>query len=185
MRAGLIVFAFLLGTFSEIVFGVDSCQSQIPKSLEVAVRVNFSGYRTPFETDNSPADVQFNKSNNGTGCLGVAVADFDGDKKTDYLLGLTAIKGKNGLAVIALSKASGWRFYKIRSWAEDARERQYVEIVKPGIYKRTESLDVALERGERNAMRCLSYGALVGSVESTGVVYCKAKDKWFHVWVSD
>jgi hypothetical protein len=163
----------------------DACQAQIPSDLAAAVAASFPGYRTPFETDNLPEDVEYSRTHGGNGCLGVAVADFNGDRRKDFLLGLTALKGESGLGVVALATKSGWRFQEIRTWAEDARIRQYVEAVKPGKYDRTEALEGPLDIGERDSLQCSHWGALVGRTESTGIVYCYVGGQLAYVWVSD
>jgi hypothetical protein len=186
MQAAAAFLLIVVGTCAQAAQRADSCQAQIPKTLATAVAAAFAGYRTPLETDNLPEDIEYNRAHGGTGCLGVAVADFNGDHAKDYLLGLTAVEGDSGLAVIALSSKSGWRFHKIRSWVEDVRNRQYVAAVKPGKHDRTEALDgPPLDTGERVSMRCPRWGALVGATESTGVVYCYMDGQWPHVVVSD
>lgn len=176
---------FLVAALSAKAAPADSCETQIPKALASAISGNFPGFRAPRETDNLQEDVKFDKSRGGKGCLGVAIADFDGDGKKDILLGLTALSGPTGLAVIALTRKSGWQFQQIKSWTEGARLRQYVSAVKPGNYLRTEAIDAPLEEGERGSMQCRYAGALVGATEATGIVYCYINSKWLYVWVSD
>jgi hypothetical protein len=164
----------------------DACQAQIPRTLARAVAATFPGYRAPLETDNAPEDIRYSQTHGGAGCLGVAIADFDGEGKSDYLLGLTAVKGRGGLAVLAFPGRSGsWRFQKIRSGAEDARFLQYVEVVKPGTYIRAKSRTAPLGPGEKESVDCPHWGALVGTLEAAGVVYCYRDGRWVHVWVSD
>jgi len=128
--------------------------------------------------------MKIDKSHGGTGCLGVGIADFTGDGKKDYVIGLTSVKGGKGLVVIALPKKGGWNFQKIISGAEDARYRQYVEAVKPGRYERPPELTAPLAPGEKASMDCENWGALVGAVQQTGIVYCYDHGKWSHGWVS-
>ncbi|HUD25399.1 MAG TPA: hypothetical protein VMQ45_06925 [Burkholderiaceae bacterium] len=163
----------------------DACQAQIPRSLERALAAAFPGYRTPLEFDNVLEDIQRNRSRGGTGCLGVAMADFTGEGKKDYVIGLTARKGSSGLAVIALPKKGGWNFKKITSWTEDARYQQYVDVVEPGQHDRTTEVTAALGPGEKRSMDCPNWGALVGTVRATRIVYCYDEGRWSHVWVSD
>jgi hypothetical protein len=163
----------------------DACQAQIPRSLERALAAAFPGYRTPLEFDNAPDDIQHNRSRGGNGCLGVAVADFTGEGKKDYVIGLTARTGSSGLAVIALPRKGGWNFRKITSFTEDARYLQYVDVVEPGRYERTTAVTAALGPGEKRSMDCPNWAAAVGTVESTRIVYCYDEGRWSHVWVSD
>jgi hypothetical protein len=163
----------------------DSCQAQIPRSLANALTAAFPGYRTPLETDNAPEDIKYNRAHGGTGCLGVGIADFTGEGKRDYLIGLSALKGSAGLAVVALPHKGGWHFQRIRSWAEDARYRQYVDVVEPGRYERTKAATAPLGSGEKQSLDCPYHGALIGTLEATRIVYCYEEGRWFHVWVSD
>jgi hypothetical protein len=162
----------------------DACQAQIPRSLERALAAAFPGYRTPLEFDNAPDDIQRNRAQGGTGCLGVAIADFTGEGKKDYVIGLTARKGSGGLAVVALPRKGGWNFKKINSWSEDARYLQYVDVVQPGRYERTTAVTAALGSGEQRSIDCANWGALVGTAGATGVVYCFDGSRWAHVWVT-
>jgi len=136
------------------------------------------------EYDNAPEDIKYSQSHGGNGCLGVATADFTGEGKKDYLIGLTARKGSKGLAVIAMPRKGGWNFRRISSWTEDARYRQYVDVVKPGRHDRAKAMTAPLAPGEKQSMECTNWGALVGAVEATGIVYCYDQGRWSHVWVS-
>ena len=163
----------------------DSCSKSVPQSLASAAKLAFPGYRMPREIDNLPEDIKYNRRHGGSGCLGVAAADLNGDSRRDYVLGLAAKTGAEGLAVIALSDKEGWKFQKIRSWTEDTRARMYVSTVKPGKHERTASRDGPLEVGERESIQCPRRGALVGATESTGIVYCYINNQWPYVWVSN
>ena len=162
----------------------DSCQAQIPRSLADALAAAFPGYRTPLETDNAPEDIQYSQAHGGSGCLGVANADFTGEGKKDYLLGLTALKGGRGMAVVALPRRGGWRFQPVRSGVEDSRVRQYVDVTQPGPHERAPSLTAPLATSERRSLDCPHWGARVGSVEGGGIVYCYVGGQWLHVRVS-
>ncbi len=162
----------------------DSCQAQIPRSLSDVLAKTFPGYRAPLEYDNAPDDIAKNRSESGTGCLGVGIADFTGEEKKQYVLGLTALKGSGGLAVIALPRKGGWHFQKIRSGSEDARFRQFVEVVEPGRYQRSKSDRAALGPDERPLLDCPNSGARVGILGVSSVVYCFIDGRWLHVRIS-
>jgi hypothetical protein len=185
MRIAAAVLLFLLGAHANGQPRPDSCQAQIPRSLADTLTAAFPGYRTPLETDNAPEDIQYNQAHGGTGCLGVGTGDFTGEGKKDYLIGLSALKGSAGLAVVALPRKGGWQFQRIRSWAEEARYRQYVEVVESGRYERTQGATARLGPGEKQWMDCSHSGAMVGTVEATAIVYCYEGGRWLHVWVSD
>lgn len=185
MQIAAVVFLVLLGARANAQPRPDSCQAQIPRSLANALSAAFPGYRTPLETDNAPEDIQYSQVHGGNGCLGVATADLTGEGKKDYLLGLSALRGSGGLVVIALPRKGGWRFQRIRSWVEDARYRQYVEVVEPGRFDRTKARNTPLGLGERQSLDCPHWAARVGAIESTAIVYCFKDGQWLHVWVSD
>ena len=177
----------LLVTFSVAAHSApaaDTCQAQIPEQLSTSLKKQFPGYRPPLATDNLAEDIEWNIKEGGKGCLGVAIADFDGDGSKDFLLGLTSLDGKGTLVTVALTRGSSWDFHTLGSWKE-GRSRLYMAAEKPGLFKRTKSLNGALGPGEKESMSCSNPGALFGATESSGVVYCYAKGKWHHVWVSD
>jgi hypothetical protein len=184
MRIAAAVLLLAFGTYTSAQPHPDSCQAEIPRSLANALAAAFPGYRTPLETDNAPEDIEYNKAHGGTGCLGVRTADFTGEGKKDYLIGLTAVKGSAGLVAIALPKKGGWNLQRIRSGAEHARYLQYVEVVTPGRYDRGEARTAPPEPGEQQSLDCPHWGALVGTLEASGIVYCYKAGRWFHVWVS-
>ena len=175
---------FLCAGFAIAQGHVDSCQAQIPRSLSDALAKTFPGYRAPLEYDNAPDDIAKNRSDGGTGCLGVGIADFTGEGKKQYVLGLTALKGSGGLAVIALPRKGGWRFQKIHSGAEEARFRQFVDVVDPGRYDHSESTSAAPGPDERPFLDCSNSGAQVGTLGGSAWVYCYMDGRWFHVRMS-
>jgi len=175
---------FLCAGYASAQGHADSCQAQIPRSLADALAKTFVGYRAPLEYDNPPDDIAKNRSDGGTGCLGVGIADFTGEGKKQYVLGLTALKGSGGLAVIALPRKGGWRFQKIRSGAEDARFRQYVDAVEPGRYERSKSASATMGTDEKPLLDCPNSGARVGTLGGSSLVYCYVDGRWLHVRIS-
>jgi hypothetical protein len=182
-----IIIGVLLITFGLAAYGApdkDSCQFQIPEQLSTTVKQKFPEYRPPLTNDNYPDDIAWNIKDGGSGCLGVAIADFDGDGSKDYLLDLTSLSNEGGLIVVALTHGSSWDFHTLYKLKE-GRKSTYVAAEKPGKFKRTEAADGPLASGELNSMTCPNWGATFGTVESSGVVHCFTKGKWHHVWVSD
>ena len=149
----------------------DPCEVQIPSSLKVAVGKAFPNFRAPLSTDNLAEDIEWDLKEGRKGCLGVAIADFDGDGTKDFLLGLTALRGSGALVVVALARGKNWKLETLSEWPE-GRDRLYVAVDKPGVYRRTEALDGPLEPGEIDPLRCLHSAAVFGATESSGVAYC-------------
>jgi hypothetical protein len=185
MRIAWAVLLMLLGPCAWAQPRPDACQAQIPRTLADALAASFPGYRTPLETDNAPEDIQYSRAHGGSGCLGVANADFTGEGKKDYLVGLAALKGGRGMAVVAMPRRGGWRFQPVRSGIEDSRVRQYVDVVAPGRLERAPALTAPLRTSERRSLDCPYWGARVGSVEGTAIVYCHVGGQWLHVQVAD
>lgn len=185
MRIAAAVCLFVLGAGAFAQEHADSCQALIPRSLADALAATFRGYRAPLEYDNAPDDIARNREKGGTGCLGVAIADFTGEGKKEYVIGLTALKSSAGLAVIALPRKGGWRFQKIRSASEDARFRQFVEVAEPGRYERDKSRSASLAADERTSLECPNAGVHVGALQGASAVYCYRDGHWLHVWVSN
>src|SRR5262249_36246402 len=124
---------------NHIAYAADVCSAQIPTSLKNVVSTQFPEYRTPLVTDNTPEDVAAGKKIGGNGCLGVGLADFDGDGVKDLVLGLVSKTSKAGLIIVAFARGKSWQLDKLRDW--DDRESLYVEVGGPGEYERAESLD--------------------------------------------
>lgn len=181
MRA---IIAAILILFSGPAYAADSCAAQIPSSLKVALAKAFPNFRAPLATDNLEEDIEFDLKKGGKGCLGVAVADFDGDGTKDILLGLTALKGSGALIVVALAPGKDWKLESLDEWPE-GRISLYVKANTPGVYRRTKASDGPLEPGEVNPLTCPHSVAVFGATESSGVAYCYNNQRWQHVWISD
>lgn len=162
----------------------DSCEVQIPASLRVTLGKAFPSFRAPLATDNSPEDIEWDLKEGRKGCLGVAIADFDGDGASDILLGLTPLNGSGGLLVAALARGGDWKIDRLSDWHGN-RMALYVSVAEPGLYQRTEVLDGPLEDGEVDPLKCSHAAAIFGQIDSSGVAYCYNDQKWQHVWISD
>ncbi len=161
----------------------DACRAQLPASLVLALSHDFATARLPLVSDNLEEDIKFNKSQGGSGCLGVGSGDFDGNGEKDFAVGLTPPNGPP-VVVVALANKGAWTLHPINSWV-DHRNRLYVDVAPPGRVERTPAAEGPLRPGERKSMVCPHEGVVVGATESTGIVYCLIKNKWFYVWVSD
>jgi len=162
----------------------DSCEAQIPGSLGHAIGESFPTFRAPLATDNLPEDIEWNLEDGGKGCLGVAIADFDGDGARDVLLGLTPVQGTGGLVVVALARGQAWQLHALSEWPGN-RVRLYVAAAEPGLYERAETLDGPLAEGEVRSLTCPHAAAILGATESSAVAYCYSDQNWRHVRTSD
>jgi hypothetical protein len=179
-----ILFVALALAASPLAAAADACQTQLPVAMRSAVEAAFPSYRTPVVTDNLPDDVEWSLRQKGNGCLGVAIADFDGDGKRDFLLGLTERNGSGATVVVALADGAKWTLHQLDQW-KDGRSRLYVSAGKPDTYKRTEALSGPLGVGELSPLTCKTSFAVFGTTESTGVAYCYQNNHWVHVWIAD
>ena len=181
MRAIAIALLFLL---SNVAAAQDSCDTQMPGSLREALSKAFPNFRAPLANDNLTEDIQWDLKEGGKGCLGLAIADFDGDGTNDVVAGLTPLQGAGGLIVVALARDQGWQLHKLGDWRGN-RSTLYVSAGKWGSYARTEALDGPLEEGELDPLRCSHAAVIFGQIESSGVAYCYDGLQWQHVWISD
>jgi len=101
---GMLLVAFTVSAHGASV--IDACQAQIPEQLSASLKQKFHGYRTPLATDNLAEDIEWQLKEGGNECLGVAIADFDGDGRKDFLLGLTSLSDEGALVVVALARGS-------------------------------------------------------------------------------
>jgi hypothetical protein len=161
----------------------DACRKQIPASLVSALEKTFPGFDAPLVSDNDPDDVEYSLKHGGTGCLGVAPGDFDGDGRKDFALALTPRKGQGAIVVVALRARVGWSFKTI--YSVDNRRRLYVETVSPGRYEDTGSSEDPKESGELDVLTCPHSGVVTGETEATGTVFCLVSGDWRKVVVMD
>ena len=165
--------------------GTDRCSGRIPAGLaEVLIQKN-PGYRLPQESDNLAEDVEYNLSRKGTGCLAVTTADFDGNGQLDYLVALPAEYSRDTVIAGALGHGKTWLLEPLSMWP-NSQGRVFVETQASGRYERTGALEgPASEAGEVLALECRNRVAVFGFTESSAVAYCRRKNGWQFVWVSD
>ena len=165
--------------------GSDRCSGRVPNELSKLLMQQNPNYRLPKESDNLREDVEYNLSQKGNGCLGVATSDFDGNAQTDFLIALPARDSKDTLITAALRHARTWTIEPLAMWP-NSQGRVFVDVLPAGHFERTEALEgPASEPGEVLSMRCRYKAAIFGFTESSAVVYCWHAHKWQHVWVSD
>jgi hypothetical protein len=162
----------------------DACLVQIPETLNASLKDKFPDYRAPQANDNIAEDIEWDIKEGGKGCLGLALADFDGDGTKDYLIGLTSKNSPGALIVVGLARGSTWEFHTFAKWKEQ-RSRLFVAAQKSGHFRRSQAFEGPTSQGELKSMNCRTYGAQFGATESWSVVYCYAQKKWNYVRVSD
>jgi hypothetical protein len=163
---------------------VDTCIRLIPPALRTQLERRFTGYRLPHRADNLAENIRYAIDHSHSDCLGVSVGDFDGDGRSDYLVGLTARDGTGALIVAALTRPDGWEIYKLDEWPE-GRARLYVAVEPPGSYDMVGDNDGPLEEGEVEKLVCPHAVAVFGTTEASGVAYCYSNSQWQHTWISD
>lgn len=164
----------------------DRCASFLPANLRREIEKRFSSYRLPQASDNSPEDQRYSVEHGGSGCLGVATGDLDGNGTPDVALLLAPRdEGKRTFLVVARrSKSKGWRVDRLYEF-DAPRGRLFVERLKAGRYKRSEVAEGPMESGEVVRFQSKRDGLLAGKIESAEVAFFFVKGHWVHVSVAE
>jgi hypothetical protein len=166
---------------------IDYCSGRAPPEVSILVQENYPAFRFPKSNDNLDEDIKYNLSHKGSGCLGLATGDFDGDARRDFIIGLTPLTGDKSLVVVALRRKSGWITERLGNESRGiGRSRLYVATGKPGVYTRSPALDgLVTGNDEADSLKCKHHVAVFGATESTGIAFCRLGGRWKYVWVSD
>jgi hypothetical protein len=163
--------------------GTDVCEQKVPASLKSALNAKFPGFRPAYSTDQT-IDVEVNKPG-GDRCMAVASGDFDGDGKKDIAILLTNPQAGAVRLVVALRRNTSWAISQLPTWCTTVNTC-YVQTVKAGSFKRSESLDSPPTLpDERDQIESKTDNVMSGTLEATGIVYVYSKGKWRYVWISD
>ena len=179
--------AFIVMLVANALLGAspDVCEQKVPATLKRVLTVQFPGFRLARLSDQAEDDIQFDKHSGGDGCITITVGDFDGDGQSDMALLLTSEHQDGVRLVVALRRPASWTVYRLPTWCS-AVNGCYVHMIKPGTFRRTESLDEPLSSPEeRHRIDSRTENIISGNVGSTGIVYVYTKGKWHYVWVSD
>ena len=164
---------------------VDRCRPLVPPGLAKQIATTYPDHRLPRGDDQDVYNVRYNMKQGGSGCLGVATGDFDGDKRRDVAILLTA-KGKpEGLLVVALRRETRWLLELVEA-LEDPISSQYVGTVEPGEYGPGPFWGESPPRpNELEVIKSPAEGVVTGMLESTALYYFRLNGKWRFVWISD
>lgn len=163
----------------------DACTAKVPKPLIDILMRKFKGYRLPRVADQSNEDIALSERFGGDSCLAIASGDFGGHRKNDFAILLTNENRTKVRLIAALSIGTSWSIYELPTWC-NAASRCYVQVKKPGIYQRTESLSSPIvDPKEKDMLASKHENILSGTLEATGVVYVFQKNSWHYVWISD
>jgi hypothetical protein len=164
---------------------VDRCRPLVPLGLAKQIATTYPGHRLPRGNDQDIYNVRYNLKHGGSGCLGVATGDFDGDKSRDVALLLTAMDKPEGLVVVALRRGTQWLLELVET-VEDSVSRQYVGSVEPGEYGPGPFWgESPPDPNEMEVIKSSTEGVATGMLESTARYYFRLNGKWRFVWISD
>jgi hypothetical protein len=166
----------------------DPCNKVLPKSLKKQLAKEYPGTELPKISDSAQEDVAYNIRQGGTGCIRVAVGDFNGDHKDDYVIILYSPKHNKATLLVALATVKNWQLIPLLTWQGGKDANYFVGTVPPGEYQ-------AYFGDEGDTEPCLAVpvdkikakteGFEFGITESSGTVYFLDGDKWYSVWISD
>ena len=161
----------------------DACAFMLPKDLRLLVARQLPGYALPKQSDNLPADIQYQRKQGGNGCLGVAVGDFDGDHRKDRAFLVTS--KTDVWLVVVFNRPEGWQLDKVwQAGDADYRMRLFVDVEPPGKYDDIGSSDT-LEPGQVDTFTSKSEIVVTGATESSAIAFWKGPKGWVHLWLSD
>lgn len=163
----------------------DRCRPLVPSGLASQIATTYPKHRLPRGDDQDAYNVRYNLKQGGSGCLGVATGDFDGDKRRDFALLLTARGKTEGLLVVALRRETRWLLELIET-VEDPISSHYVGTVEPGEYGPGPFWGESPPRpNEMEVIKSSTEGVVTGMLESTALYYFRVNGRWRFVWISD
>ena len=161
------------------------CKAELSPDLLSAIERNFPNLTLPDLSDLDPQSIDYDLKGGGNGCYVVGKGDFDGKHHEDFALLLLSKKDKIPHLIVALHETPAWSFYELPAFCESIKYC-YVKSIKLGTYLRSEALsDMPNRPGEQTKIASKNESILVGTLESTGVVYVFSDHAWSFVLVSD
>jgi hypothetical protein len=165
----------------------DACRALVPPALAAQLADDFPGFRPPIVADNLAEDVAWDRGDGGDGCLGAAVADFDGDGRDDVLLGMTPRRAVDAdgraiapTVVAALARGGGWELHDLGMTYSIARTRLFVEALPPDPSAGPEA-QAGASGDAVEAVACPTPVAVLGQTEAWADGYCHDGGRWAYV----
>lgn len=162
----------------------DTCVSLIPPKLSQQLKAAFPAYRLPRATDQDAFNVNESLKRGGSGCLGVAVGDFDGDRQQDIALLLSAKSTVKTLVLVALRRSARWTLERIDGW-DGPISSYYVDTVTAGAYESPWYGESPPRPNELPSIKSATEGVAAGQLESTALFFFRVNGKWRFLWMAD
>ena len=163
---------------------LDRCLPLVPAALGAQVTAAFPGYRLARGSDQDEFNVRYNLEHGGSGCLGIAEGDFDGDKRGDIAFLLSATQGPETLIVVALRRAGPWVLERVDTW-EGPSSLYYLDTASAGAYESPFYGESSPRPNELRSIKSTTEGVVAGQLESTALYYFRVDGHWRFVWMSD
>lgn len=165
----------------------DDCSALVPRALAAQLARDYPAFRLPQATDNLAEDVAWDRGDGGDGCLGVAVADFDGDGRDDRIVALTPRteldadgEANAPTVVVALAGRRRWQLHDLGMTYSIARTRLFVEAYPADPLASPEA--PAGGSGDAvDAVACATPVAVLGQTEAWADGYCHDGGRWAYV----
>ena len=164
----------------------DACVDRLPPTIARILLERFPDSKLPTTADSTALFVEDHRRSGGDGCIRVSSDDFNRDGKPDYAVVMNAKSIDGASHVVAVvSNGNAWQVDTLRSFSADERMDLYVAVAAPGEYRRSESVESDLMKGELAKMKAERPGIATGIVDAMEVVYFLTAEGWRHVWISE
>ncbi len=170
----------------------DPCEKKLPSSLREILPAKFPGYRLARVTDYLKEDIdQHKKDHNGSPCIGLALADVDGDGFLDFAFFLTDSTKHTILVCARNPSGNTWQISTLYDFGKNGPGRSYVEFLKAGSYQdlfdssEEGPSDFTPEPGRVRKFKARRPGFMAGTIESSGIAFFFTGKQWVHLWLSD
>ncbi len=168
---------------------VDECAHLLPRSLLKVVTAAYPGSHLGSSLDYAPEDLAKFRDQ-GQPCPAVDTVDITGDGKDDYGF-LLVTSTQDVLLLVATSQPRDhWKLNLLLDWGDSVVSGLYVSSIDPGKY---EDLDAAQnapapyepEPGRVKKFTAARPGFISGKIDSSGVAFFYADQRWVHLWLAN